>query len=91
MLKNRKIELQSKTLLRLKEENTRLATENKDLKQKIQEQKSLVQAAENYRDEQLKILQTLNESKEKYEKAVRDIMEMKKLYRKRFVQHNHLN
>lgn len=84
MLKNRKIELQSKTILRLKEENTRLATENKDLKQKIQEQKSLVQAAENYRDEQLKILRTLNESKEKYEKAVRDIMEMKKLYRKRF-------
>ena len=48
MLKNRKIELQSKTILRLKEENTRLATENRDLKQKIQEQKSLVQAAENF-------------------------------------------
>ena len=79
MLKNRKIELQAKTILRLKEENNRLATENKALKEKLQEQNSLVQAAENYRDEQLKILRTLNESKEKYEEAVRDVKAIRML------------
>ena len=46
MLKERRIELQAKTIKRLQDDNIRLNTENKELKRKLREQSKLIEAAE---------------------------------------------
>ena len=48
-VKNTKIQLQFRKAARLMDKNNRLAAENTALKQKLQEQTPLVQAAEKYR------------------------------------------
>lgn len=84
MLKERRIELQTKTIKRLQNDNIRLHTENKDLKHKLHEQSKLIEAAENYRNEHQKALCALNEAKERYNEAVREVVSEKKRYRKEF-------
>ena len=84
MLKERKIELQAKTIRRLQDNNIRLNAENKELKRKILEQSKLIEATETYRKEHQKALTTLNDAKERYNEAVRDVVSEKKRYRKEF-------
>lgn len=84
MLKERRIELQAKTIRRLQDDNIRLNTENKELKRKLHEQSKLIQAAETYRSEHQKALSALNEAKERYNEAVREAVTEKKRYRKEF-------
>lgn len=64
MLAKRKIELQSRMIKRLQDENIRLHDQNKKLMCKLQEQSLLVEAAENYRNEHQKSLSALNNAKE---------------------------
>ena len=84
MLKERRIELQSKTIKRLQDDNIRLNTENKELKRKLREQSKLIEAAETYRNEHQKVLCALNEAKERYNEAVREVVTEKKRYSKEF-------
>ena len=84
MLKERRIELQAKTIRRLQDDNIRLNTENKELKRKIQEQSKLIEAAETYRNEHQKAIAALNGAKERYNEAVREVAAEKKRYRKEF-------
>lgn len=94
MLKERRIELQSKTIRRLQDHNYRLTAENKDLKHRLHEQSRLIEAAETYRTEHLKALCALNEAKERYNEAVRAVVSEKKRYRKEFeecMKNNFLN
>ena len=84
MIKNRKIELQSKTIQRLRDDNLRINSENKELRQKLQEQCKIIEAAKKYKDEHQKVLSSLNDAKERYNQAVRDMAETKKRYRKEF-------
>ena len=84
MLKERRIELQSKTIKRLQDDNIRLNAENKELKRQLYEQTRLIEAAETYRTEHQKALLALNEAKERYNKAVREAVSEKKRYRKEF-------
>ena len=84
MLKERRIELQAKTIRRLQDDNIRLIAENKELKRKIQEQSKLIEAAETYRSEHQKAIAALNDAKERYSEAVRDVVAEKKRYRKEF-------
>jgi len=78
MLKNRKIELQAKTIRRLRDDNLRLAAENKELKRKLQEQTKLIEAAGKYRAEHQKSMAVLERAKEKYNEAARTVMAEKK-------------
>lgn len=84
MLKNRRIELQSKTIRRLQEDNTRLTAENKELKKKIYEQAKLIDAAEKYRAEHQKALDALGSAKERYNEAIRAVVAEKKRYKEEF-------
>ncbi len=84
MLKERRIELQAKTIRRLQEDNIRLNAENKELKRKLRGQAKVVQAAEAYRNEHQKVLSALNEAKERYNEAVMEVVAEKKRYRKEF-------
>ena len=82
MMKNRKIELQSKTIQRLQEDNMRLKGENRELRKKLQEQQDIVLAAEKYKAAHQKALSVLNDAKKKYNEAVRRIAAERKRYRK---------
>ena len=84
MLKNRKIQLQSKTIRRLQDTYARLTAENKELKKKLQDQLVLAQAAEKYRAEHQKAMAALNSAKERYNEAVRSVISEKKQYREEF-------
>lgn len=84
MLKEKKMELQAKTIKRLQEDNLRLTKENKELKASYQEQERIIAAAEKYREEHLKILSALNDAKQRYNEAIREIVAEKKRYRKEF-------
>lgn len=84
MIKNAKIELQAKTIRRLQDENTRLNKENKELRKQIQENETVVSAAEKYRDEHKKALGLLREAKERYTEAVSEILSEKKVYKEEF-------
>lgn len=78
MIKNRKIELQSKTIRRLQEDNIRLNKENRELRKKIKEQEDIVLAAEKYRTAHLKALSALNNAKKRYNEAARRIAAKRK-------------
>lgn len=84
MLKDRKIKLQAETIRRIREDNLRLNAENKALKEKLLKQTGMIEAAEQYRKEHLKALSALNDAKERYHEAVREIAAEKKRYRKEF-------
>lgn len=84
MLKERRIELQAKTIRRLQDDNIRLNIENKELKRRLHKQARLIEAAETYRNEHQKALLALNEAKERYNEAVSEVVAEKKRYRKEF-------
>lgn len=84
MIKNRKLELQAKTIRRLQDDNIRLNKENKELKRKLQEQSDIISAAENYRTEHQKALSILADAKDRYNEALKEIMAEKKRYKKEF-------
>ncbi len=84
MLKDRKIELQAKSIRRMQDDNLRLNAENKALKEKLLKQAKLTEAAEQYRKEHLKALSALNDAKDRYNEAVREIVAEKRRYRKEF-------
>ncbi len=71
-VKNTKIQLQFRKAARLMDKNNRLAAENTALKQKLQEQTPLVQAAEKYRDEHRNILNALAKAETGYRNAALD-------------------
>ena len=71
-----------KTSRRLQYDNICLNAENKELKRKIQEQSKLIEATETYRNEHQKALTALNDTKERYNEAIRDVVAEKKRYRK---------
>lgn len=84
MIKDKKIELQFKTIQRLRDDNLRLNSEIEELKQKLQEQCKIIEAAKKFKDEHQKVLSSLNDAKERYNQALRDMTETKKRYRKEF-------
>ena len=84
MLKNKKIELQAKTIRRLHEDNIRLNKENNELKNRLKEQSILIETAETYRTEHQKALSALNDAKERYNEAVRIAVAEKRRCRKEF-------
>ncbi len=82
-VKNTKIQLQFRKAARLMDKNNRLAAENTALKQKLQEQTPLVQAAEKYRDEHRNILNALAKAETGYRNAALELTAAAKEYQKR--------
>ena len=82
MNKDRKIELQTKIIHDLQAENKSLSTRVKELEKIVNDDKQLIELADNYRIEHEKNLNALTEAKEKYLKAVKDITEQRKTYKK---------
>ena len=82
-VKNTKIQLQFRKAARLMDKNNRLAAENTALKQKLQEQTPLVQAAEKYRDEHRNILNALAKAETGYRNAALELTAAAKEYKKR--------
>ena len=81
MTKNRKIELQAKIIHELQEDNASLTARIKELEKIVNDNKKIIDAAITYRDEHEKRIASLDELREKYSQAVKDMAEQKKKYK----------
>ena len=81
MTKNRKIELQAKIIHELQEDNASLTARIKELEKIVNDNQKIIDAAITYRDEHEKRIASLDELREKYSQAVKDMAEQKKKYK----------
>lgn len=93
--KDKKIEIQKKTIFSLREENEKLKMRIKDLEFELQSEKQtkgasydvtkeLLAQAENYYKEHQDCINSLNDAKEKYYNATQKVNEERKRYKKTF-------
>lgn len=77
----KKIELQAKIIHELQEENASLVERIKELERIVNDNEKIIDTAKTYRDEHEKCIASLNEIKEKYVQATKDIAEQKRKYK----------
>lgn len=82
MIKDRrKIELQTKIIHELQEDNSSLMARIKELEKIVNDNQKIIDATIAYRDEHDKCMASLNEAKAKYLQATKDMTEQKKKYK----------
>lgn len=81
MNKEKKIELQSKIIDSLRNENRELKNRVSELEKKVADDKNTVDAATVYIDKQKEAMASLIEAKEKYVQARREMIEQKNKYK----------
>lgn len=82
MNKDKKIELQTRIIHELQEENTSLIARIKELEKIVNDNQKIIDATTTYREEQEKCILALNDARQKYLQAAKDMMEQKKNYTK---------
>lgn len=84
MLDKRKLEILKKNNRELKETNNALAKENRRLRDELQRHAAVVKAAEKYKDEHTRALTALDNARQKYVLATRELIRQKELSDKEF-------